>query len=40
VGPQVDLNRIVNHPTPAKLALSLWVDPDINGVRRKGQQQP
>jgi hypothetical protein len=32
--------RIVNHPTPAKLALSLWADPDINGVRRKGQQRP
>ena len=23
VGPQVDLNRIVDHPTEAKLALSL-----------------
>ncbi|MDX6390200.1 MAG: hypothetical protein QOJ73_1263 [Streptosporangiaceae bacterium] len=39
-GPQVDLNRIVNHPTPAKLALSLWADPDINGVRWKGENQP
>ena len=33
VGPQVDLNRIVNHPTEAKLALSLWAHPDLNGVR-------
>jgi hypothetical protein len=40
VGPQVDLNRIVNHPTPSKLALSLWSDPDINGVRWKGQSLP
>jgi hypothetical protein len=40
VGPQVDLNRIVNHPTPAKLALSLWADPDINGVRWEGETQP
>ena len=40
VGPQVDLNRIVIHPTPAKLALSLWADPDLNGVRWKGENQP
>jgi hypothetical protein len=40
VGPQVDLNRIVNHPTLARLALSLWADPDINGVRWKGENQP
>jgi hypothetical protein len=40
VGPQVNLNGIVNHPTPAKLALSLWADPDINGVRWKGENQP
>jgi hypothetical protein len=40
VGPQVDLNRIVNHPTQAKLALSLWADPDLNGVRWKGESQP
>ena len=40
VGPQVDLNRIVNHPTKAKLALSLWADPDLNGVRWKGEGQP
>jgi hypothetical protein len=40
VGPQVDLNRIVNHPTLSKLALSLWSDPDINGVRWKGQSLP
>jgi hypothetical protein len=39
-GPQVDLNRIVNHPTPSKLALALWADPDINGVRWKGQTLP
>lgn len=39
-GPQVDLNRIVNHPTPARLALSLWSDPDINGVRWQGQAPP
>jgi hypothetical protein len=40
VGPQVDLNRIVNHPTPSKLALALWSDPDVNGVRWKGQSLP
>ncbi len=40
VGPQVDLNRVVNHPTEAKLALSLWADPDLNGVRWKGESQP
>jgi hypothetical protein len=39
-GPQVDLNRVVNHPTLSKLALALWVDPDINGVRWKGQTFP
>ena len=39
-GPQVDLNRIVNHPTLSKLALALWADPDINGVRWKGQTFP
>jgi hypothetical protein len=39
-GPQVDLNRIVTHPTPSKLALALWADPDINGVRWKGQTLP
>ncbi len=38
--PQVDLNRIVNHPTPSKLALALWADPDVNGVRWKGQTFP
>ena len=40
VGPQVKLNTIVNHPTESKLALSLWADPDINGVRWKGESQP
>ena len=40
VGPQVDLARIVPHPTPSKLALSLWSDPDLNGVRWKGQTLP
>ena len=39
-GPQVDLDRVVNHPTPSKLALALWADPDINGVRWKGQAFP
>ena len=39
-GPQVDLNRVVNHPTQSKLALALWADPDINGVRWKGQAFP
>ena len=39
-GPQVDLNRVLNHPTPSKLALALWADPDINGVRWKGQAFP
>ena len=36
----VDLNRIVNHLTEAKLALSLWADPDVNGVRWKGESLP
>ncbi len=40
VGPQVDLSNIVPHPTPAKLALSLWSDPDINNVFWKGETQP
>jgi hypothetical protein len=39
-GPQVDLDRVVNHPTPSKLALALWADPDVNGVRWKGQAFP
>jgi hypothetical protein len=39
-GPHVDLNRIVNHLTEAKLALSLWADPDVNGVRWKGESLP
>lgn len=36
VGPRVDLNRVVNHPTPSKLALSLWSDPDVNSVTWTG----
>ncbi len=40
VGPQVNLNGIVNHPTPSKIALALWSDPDINGVRWKGEAVP
>jgi RNA polymerase subunit RPABC4/transcription elongation factor Spt4 len=40
VGPQADLSKIVTHPTPSKLALSLWTDPDVNGVRWKGQALP
>jgi hypothetical protein len=40
VGPQADLSKIVTHPTPSKLALSLWTDPDVNGVRWKGQTGP
>ena len=40
VGPQVDLSNIVPHRTPAKLALSLWSDPDINNVFWKGETQP
>jgi hypothetical protein len=40
VGPQIDLNTIVNHPTEAKLALALWADPDLNGVRWKGESLP
>jgi hypothetical protein len=38
--PHVDLNRIVNHLTEAKPALSLWADPDVNGVRWKGESLP
>ena len=26
--------------TEAKLALSLWADPDVNGVRWKGESLP
>ncbi len=40
VGPRVDLNAIVSHPTLAKLALALWADPDVNGVRWPGQTGP
>jgi hypothetical protein len=36
-GPQADLSKIVTHPTPSKLALSLWTGPDLNGVRWKGE---
>jgi len=39
-GPQVNLNSVVTHPTEAKLALSLWGDSDLNGVRWKGQGPP
>ena len=40
VGPQVSLGRLVTHPTEARLALALWADPDLNGVRWKGQGLP
>ena len=39
-GPQVDLSSMLNHPTQSKLALSLWADPDVNGVRWKGESLP
>jgi hypothetical protein len=39
-GPRVDLSKIVTHPTPSKLALSLWTGPDLNGVRWKGETLP
>lgn len=32
LGPRVDVTRVVNHPTPSHLALSLWSDPDVNSV--------
>lgn len=32
VGPRVNVSAVVNHPTPSKLALSLWSDPDLNSV--------
>jgi hypothetical protein len=32
VGPRVDLSNILNHPTPSKLALSLWSNADANSV--------
>jgi hypothetical protein len=38
VGPQVSLGRLVTHPIKARLALSLWADPDLNGVRWEGQR--
>ena len=40
VGPQVSLGRLVTHPTEARLALALWADPQLNGVRWKGQGLP
>ena len=40
VGPQADLSKIVIHPTPSELALALWTDPDLNGVRWKGETLP
>jgi hypothetical protein len=40
VGPRADLSKVVSHPTPSKLALSLWTDPDLNGVRWKGETLP
>jgi len=40
VGPQVSLGHLVTHPTEARLALALWADPDLNGVRWKGQGLP
>jgi RsiW-degrading membrane proteinase PrsW (M82 family) len=40
VGPQVSLGHLVTHPTEARLALALWADPDLNGVRWKGQRLP
>jgi hypothetical protein len=40
VGPQVSLGRLVTHPTEARLALALWADPDLNGVRWKGPGLP
>ena len=30
----------MTHPTQAKLALALWADPDLNGVRWKGDSLP
>jgi hypothetical protein len=39
-GPQADLSKVVIHPTPSKLALSLWTDPDVNGVRWRGETVP
>ncbi|HYZ56116.1 MAG TPA: PrsW family intramembrane metalloprotease [Streptosporangiaceae bacterium] len=39
-GPRADLSKVVSHPTPSKLALSLWTDPDLNGVRWKGETLP
>jgi hypothetical protein len=32
VGPRVDLSEILSHPTPSKLALSLWSNADANSV--------
>ena len=40
VGPQVSLGRLVTRPTEARLALALWADPQLNGVRWKGQGLP
>jgi hypothetical protein len=40
VGPQVSLGHLMTHPAEARLALALWADPDLNGVRWKGQRLP
>jgi hypothetical protein len=40
VGPQVRLSHLLTHPTEARLALALRADPDLNGVRWKGQELP
>ncbi len=40
VGPRVPVSQFVNHPTPSQLVLSLWSDPDLEGVFWKGHPVP
>ena len=40
VGPRVPVSQFVNHPTPSQLVLSLWSDPDSEGVFWKGHPVP
>ncbi len=40
VGLRVRVSAFVNHPTPSQLLLSLWSDPDVDGVFWKGHPIP
>jgi hypothetical protein len=40
VGPRIPVSQFVDHPTPSQLVLSLWSDPDVEGVFWKGHPVP